>query len=62
MTTETKAIEVVELATGRVVTTVDVSRKTDAQIERVERGILINMDTDRFCTRVRGDKEESSHG
>lgn len=44
-----EVIRVIELATGKVVHVVDVTGKSSSAIERVERGMLINMNTDRFC-------------
>jgi hypothetical protein len=47
-----KFIEVVESETGKVVRTIDVTGKGETHIEKTERGMLINMDRDRFFTRV----------
>lgn len=48
---ETTAIEIVEIATGEVVDTIDVEGMGDRMISRVEGGMLINMDRERFFTR-----------
>jgi hypothetical protein len=45
------ALEAVEIDTGKVVETVDVSGKCDNMIDRVEMGMLINMDLERFSVR-----------
>lgn len=37
------------LKTGEIVRRFDVTGKSERQIEKIERGALINMDTDRFC-------------
>jgi len=46
-----RSIEVVEIATGEVVHRVSVEGKTDTQIDRVDMGLLRNMDLERFSTR-----------
>lgn len=46
---KTSKLQVVELTTGKVVHEVDVSGKGESSIERVMSGMLINMDTDRYC-------------
>jgi len=43
-------IEVVEIKTDKVVDTVEI--KNESQVDKTERGMLINMDRDRFFTRV----------
>lgn len=45
-------IEVVELATGKVVHTVPILGATDP--EKVMMGMMINMDLDRYSVRERG--------
>lgn len=45
------ALEVVEIETSKVVHTVDVRGQSDRGIERIMRGMLINMDRDRFFVR-----------
>jgi hypothetical protein len=44
-----RTLDVVEIATGNVVHQVDVTGKSEEHIDRVIGGMLINMDTDRFC-------------
>jgi hypothetical protein len=44
-------LEVVEISTNEVVHTVDVSNKSDSQIDRVMMGMMRNMDLDRFFVR-----------
>jgi hypothetical protein len=46
-----KKIEVVETSTGEVVHALDITGKGDKEVEKITRGMLINMDTDRFHTR-----------
>jgi hypothetical protein len=43
-----RCVQVIEIATGKVVHEVDVRDMSDRQIERVMSGMLINMDTERF--------------
>jgi len=43
-----RCLKVRELATGKIVHTVDVTNKSERQIERILGGMLINMDTDKF--------------
>lgn len=45
------ALEVVEIGTGKVVETVDVHDKPERMIDRVEMGMLRNMDLDRYSVR-----------
>jgi hypothetical protein len=45
------ALEVVDIGTDKVVHTVDVSDQSDSMIDRVEMGMLMNMDLDRFSVR-----------
>lgn len=49
--TETTALEVVEWATGEVVHTVNVAGKSERNVERILRGMLTNMDRERFGVR-----------
>lgn len=44
-------IEVVEIATGEVVKTVKLSSSSARTAERVLRGMLVNMDRERFFAR-----------
>lgn len=46
-----RSIEVVEIATGKVVSRINVEGKAEATIDRVEYGMRINMDRERFFTR-----------
>jgi len=45
------ALEVVEIETGKVVETVEVYDKPERMIDRVEMGMLRNMDLDRYFVR-----------
>ena len=45
-------IQIVETATGAVVREIDVTGKSENQIEKTERGILINMDMENYFTRT----------
>lgn len=47
----TTAVEIVEIATGEVVESLDVSGMSERSISRMEMGMLINMDRERFFTR-----------
>ncbi len=47
----TIALEVTEWESGEVVETIDVSSKTESSVERVMRGLLTQMDRDRFGVR-----------
>lgn len=44
-------IEVVEIETGKVVEAVDVSGRSESYVERVVRGMLRNLNADRFFIR-----------
>lgn len=44
-------LEVVEIETGEVVHKVEVTGKSERNIERCEMGMLRNMDTERFFVR-----------
>ncbi len=48
VTAKRRALRIVNRETGEVVSAVDVTGKSERQIYRVEMGMLINMDTDRF--------------
>ncbi len=51
MTAPTVAIEVVEISTGEVVSRFPTNGKSERQLELVMRGLLRNMDTDKFFAR-----------
>jgi hypothetical protein len=59
MNEQKRALEVVEIATGKVVHSVQVFG-SDRQVEKVERGLLRNMDTDKFFVRDTRDAESTS--
>lgn len=42
-------LRVREFETGKIVSEIEVTGKNERQIERIEMGMLINMDTDKFC-------------
>lgn len=48
-----KNIEIVEFETGKVVESIDVSNKSFKTIERIERGININLNHNSYYTRVK---------
>lgn len=52
------AVQVIEWESGEVVRTVDTTGKGERQIERIMRGMLTNMDRDRFGVREVSDEEE----
>jgi hypothetical protein len=45
-------IEIVEFETEKVIKTFDVTGKSERQIEKIENGININLDLERFYSRV----------
>lgn len=47
-----KVIEVVEYDGEKVVHTVDVSERNESSIDRIDRGMNVNLDHTRFFTRV----------
>jgi len=47
-----KTLRIVEITTGKVEKEFDVTNKSERQIERMEAGILINLDVDRYFTTV----------
>lgn len=59
----TKTLEVVEIATGEVVKSVDVAGRDDWYVERVLRGMLTNLNREEFFVRESddyiGDRKES---
>lgn len=55
-----RELRVVEIATKKVVRTFDVTGKSERQIEKLVRGLLINMDRDRFYVDDGGAMESAS--
>jgi len=51
MAHKTRSIEVVELGTGKIVHRMNVDGKSPSQLDRVEMGILRQMDLDRYSIR-----------
>lgn len=55
-------LDVLDLQTQKIVHTVEVKDATDQKVERVMAGMLINMNTDRYCVleriRRRNKKED----
>jgi len=47
-----KFLQVLDITTAECVKEIDVTGKTDREIERIERGILINMNTDNYFTDI----------
>lgn len=47
-----KVIEIVHIESGAVVRVIDVSGKSERQIEQTERGILRNLNSEDYFTRV----------
>ena len=45
---EKRYLNVVEIGTNKIVKSIDVTGKSERAIERIERGMLINMNTDKF--------------
>jgi hypothetical protein len=54
-TKEVVALEIVEIETGKVVKTVDVSGKSARQIEMVEMGLLRHMNLEQYSVREKAD-------
>jgi hypothetical protein len=48
---KTTKVEIVEWETGKVVSVVDVSHKTERQVEKIMLGMLRNLNRDRFGVR-----------
>ena len=46
-------IDVVEIGTGKVIKTVDCGDKSEQQVDKVEMGMLRNMNLERYSTNVR---------
>lgn len=45
-------LQVRNFATGEIATKVDVTGKSERAIERIERGMLMNMNTDEWCVEL----------
>jgi curli biogenesis system outer membrane secretion channel CsgG len=43
-----QVLKIVEFKTGEVIKVIDVTGRSDSSVERVMRGILINMNTDEY--------------
>ena len=52
-----RKLEIVSLETREVVEAIDVTGKSESMVERVERGLLMKVDTDRFFVRDTGPEE-----
>lgn len=46
-------VDVVEMKTNKIVHTVDCAGKSETSVDRVEMGMMMNMDRSRFFTRQR---------
>ena len=57
--TPQRTLDVIEIETGEVVKSVDVGASDDRHVEKVTRGMLRNMDTDRFLVRDSADAREA---
>jgi hypothetical protein len=44
-------LEVVEISTGKIVHTIDCGQKSDRSLDTVGRGLMRNMDLERFFVR-----------
>jgi hypothetical protein len=49
-------IQIVGFRNNEIVKNIDVTGKTEREIEKIENGILINMDTDKFYTKIKVSK------
>jgi uncharacterized FlaG/YvyC family protein len=45
-------IEVVDNETGEVVKTIDVTSRSDREVEKIDSGLNINMNHERYFTRI----------
>jgi len=54
-------IEVIEYNTGKIVKTLDVSGKSEQAIDRIDIGLNINLNHDRFYTRLSTGPETCPH-
>lgn len=57
-----RVLEVVNIETDEVATAMDVTDKTERQIERITSGLLRQMNTERFFVRDSGDNEGDNEG
>lgn len=48
---DTRHLEVVEIGSLEVIKRLDVSSRSDREVERILRGMLINLNTDRYFVR-----------
>ncbi len=53
-----KYIDIIEHSTGNVVEQIDVSGRSDRQVERVDNGININMNHEMYYTLISDTKKE----
>ncbi len=53
-----KFVQIVEFATGKCVHQIDVTGNSDSHVERIERGVLRNLNTQSFYVEV-VEREES---
>lgn len=50
-----RTLEVVSFDTDEVVRRLDVTNKTESQVEKIERGLMRNMDLDKYFVRDSAD-------
>ena len=48
-----QVIEIMEIETAKTIKEIDVTGKSERQIEKIEMGILRQLDRDRFCMGLR---------
>lgn len=55
-------VEIIETATGKVVDRIDVSERDERGIDKVERGVNINLNHEEYHTEVRESEVELTMG
>jgi hypothetical protein len=55
-----RSIEVVEIATGKIVKRINVEGRPESQIDKIDIGLLRNMDLERFSTRYSSEPAEKA--
>ena len=53
-------VGVTEIGTGKIVHEIDVTGKSQREIEKIIRGMLINMDRDEYCVGINETKESDN--
>ena len=53
-----RKLQVINIETFEIVKELDVTGRSDSNVERIERGMLINMNRDKYCVRDTKYEEE----